>query len=191
MNAYFQFPEASKKEPIMHQKEFLAVVVTVFGMLMLLAVPASAINQIAVNPPVINEGERVTITLTTELAANGTLTVTDPNGTSWSTPVNITSASGGTQTWTFPDNFTSANTTIAGSYNITATASMNVTGTRIWDSEFKVAFLVIPEFSSIILILFAIASIAVLGFKKFGRATNRQVAKNTVKSASKLDLRSL
>lgn len=183
MNTHFQLPEASKKEPIMHQKEFLAVVIIVFGILVFLAVPASAINQITVNPPVINEGEPVTITLTTGLAANGTLTVTDPNGTSWSTPINITSAGGGTQTWTFPDNFTGANTTIAGSYNITATATMNVTGTQIWDSEFAVAFLVIPEFSSIILVLFAIATIAVLGFKKFEHATNRQVTKNTVKSA--------
>lgn len=171
--------------------QFLTLVLIVFSLPVLLALPASATNGISVNPPVINAGETVNITVTTELSANGTLTVTDPNGTSWSAPLNITGTRGGTQTWTFPENFTGANTTTDGSYNITAAMTMNMTGTRTWNTEFKINFIVIPEFSSTMFILFAITSIVVLSFRRFKQKTNKTRIKNTVKIASKPNPKSL
>jgi len=125
---------------------------------------ASAINEISVDPPVINAGGTTMITLTTERNATGTLTVTDPNGNSWvaNNPINIPNPAGGSQSWVFPTDFPAgANTNTVGSYNVTADVTMTI-GPIIWHTEFKVEFFVIPE------VPFGVVMATIASFAAFG-----------------------
>ena len=130
-------------------------------------VPVFAANEISVNPAVISTpGGTTTITLHTDLDATGTLSVKDPNGNTWvaDTAINCNDGPGnfgGSQTWTYPDDFTGADSNTVGSYDVTADVTMSV-GKYKWHTTFMVEFFVIPELP------LGIIAATTAGFAAFG-----------------------
>jgi len=128
---------------------------------------ALAVNKLSVNPGYILIGQKVTITLTTERAATGTITVTqNATGNSWSININVPA---GTNTWTFPDDWLAtnpgANTNELGYYDVLADITMKISK-YTWKTQFQAGFLVIPEPFGPIMAIIACFS-AVIGFRKF------------------------
>ena len=128
--------------------------------------PAFAENSITVDRAgnsIIQTGQSINITVTTEQPATGTLTVFSPDKTtSWSIPI---SQPAGQHKYVFPDDFpTGANTTVFGPYNVSATMQMTV-DTRVWNAEFKVEFFAVPDlpFGAI---MATVASFAAFGLMK-------------------------
>jgi len=125
---------------------------------------ALAVNKLSVNPGYILIGQKVNITLTTELAATGTITVTqNATGNSWSININVPA---GSNSWTFPDDWPAgANTDELGYYDVLADITMKISK-YTWKTQFQAGFLVIPEPFGPIMAIIACFS-AVIGFRKF------------------------
>jgi len=126
-----------------------------------------AVNEISVNPGYILPGEKVTITLTTEKAATGTITVTQiATGDSWT--INI-AVPAGSKSWTFPDDWIptnpTANTDELGLYKVLADITIELYKYK-WETQFETGFLVIPEPLGPIMAIIACFG-AAIGYRKF------------------------
>jgi len=112
-----------------------------------LATPALALDSgIYVDPGTITvPGQSTKITLVTPLRATGTLNVTCvQSGNSWTASIDTGAASPHMQSWTFPTDFSGANTNTLGLYTVTAKITMHV-GQYTWNTSFRVEFFVYPE----------------------------------------------
>jgi len=138
--------------------------VVLLELLLPLVSVASASNTLDVTPAVINLGGQVTITLTTEEAAVGTLTVTHkPTMTSWT--INIAQLAGSTA-YVFPTAWPAgANTNAVGDYDVQASVTIGNHTPIPWAASFRVEFFVVPELPLGILMA-TLASFAALGILK-------------------------
>lgn len=147
------------------------ITLTAFAMVLFLfytAATVHAINQINVNPEIINPGQHTTITLSTGKPATGNLSVKDPNGNIWAStiPINIPGATGGTQSWDYFTDFEEgANTNTPGSYDVIANVTIDL-DTIEWTTEFKIEFFVIPDLPLGTLMAVVACFGAVISYKK-------------------------
>ena len=145
----------------------LVAVIALF--LIYIAAPAYAgANGVSASPGTISQGGTTQITVTTDKAATGTVHVTAPDGTTvWfnkpSKDINIPSG-GGSQHWTFPDDFEDgANTNNFGSYEVKTSINWISGGT------FMVEFFVYPELPLGAVMAVGACFAALAGYKKLKR----------------------
>lgn len=123
---------------------------------------------IYVNPGTITTpGQSTNITLVTPRAATGTLNVTCvASGNSWTRPINTAwNGTDYTQAWTFPTDFSGANTNTLGLYDVVANLTMSV-GRFVWKTEFEVQFFVVPDLPLGTLMAVVACFGAIVGYKK-------------------------
>jgi hypothetical protein len=118
--------------------------VVLLELLLPLVSAVSATNSISTSPGIISINGKVTITITTEMKCTGTISVKDPKGGEIISPiaVNIPASAGGSQSWTWPDDFPGA-TYIIGPYEVSAPVTMPV-GKYTWNTLFMIGFFVVP-----------------------------------------------
>ena len=112
-------------------KKFTLSLVMLFVLSFMLIGIVQAIS-VTINPTTITAGGTTTITVSSDTAATGTITVRTPSGKLYTQPLTI--SAGGSVSLNYPDNFPGASSTESGTYNVYGTLICGTLGTKLSDS---------------------------------------------------------